>query len=147
MRKIAIGVCCAIFLISFTFVVGHSRISENCIVVELEQQLYEYDGEEYTMLRANGIGNFWHEQDGIGVLRVSHGSKFCVIYRNLLSEPSLMHTHGLLIPASSDGVPYLSALPLLPKEERLQLVDVASSSAGTYFVHSHYGTPTQISCY
>ena len=61
---------------------------------------------------------------------------FNVIVRNRLSEPTVIHWHGLLDPYKYDGVPYISQLPIEPGKEHAYQFQLKQS--GTYFMHSHY---------
>lgn len=64
------------------------------------------------------------------------GQDFNVIVKNEIAEPTVIHWHGLLLPNSQDGVPYVTQLPILPGQE--YHYDFKLVQAGTYWMHSHY---------
>ncbi|MGR8930063.1 MAG: multicopper oxidase domain-containing protein [Gammaproteobacteria bacterium] len=67
------------------------------------------------------------------ILNFKQGQKVRVFYRNQLSEPSIIHWHGLHVPQYSDGHPMYS---IGPGEEFVYEFEVVNR-AGTSFYHSH----------
>jgi len=63
------------------------------------------------------------------------GENFNVALANELSEPTLVHWHGLLPPWPQDGVPDVPAPLMKPGESRIYAFPVADP--GTYWMHAH----------
>jgi len=72
--------------------------------------------------------------------RVAHftrGQHFTVALDNRLSEPTLVHWHGLTPPVAQDGMPGLSQPPLAAGAS--YAYDFPLKRAGTFWMHSHVG--------
>jgi FtsP/CotA-like multicopper oxidase with cupredoxin domain len=68
-------------------------------------------------------------------LTFTEGQSFKVRLANDLSEPTLIHWHGLRPPFEQDGVPDMPA-PLLPAGQTRDY-DFAVGAAGTHWMHAH----------
>jgi len=66
-------------------------------------------------------------------LNYKQGQKVRIIYKNRLSEVSVIHWHGLHVPQHSDGHPMYAINP----GETLVYEFEVLNRAGTYFYHSH----------
>jgi len=64
---------------------------------------------------------------------------------NQLSVSSSLHWHGLLLPNSQDGVPWLTQAPIGPGETRLYRFPLVQH--GTYWYHSHSNLQEQAGVY
>ncbi|MBX9929555.1 MAG: multicopper oxidase domain-containing protein, partial [Gemmatimonadaceae bacterium] len=76
------------------------------------------------------------------VLRFREGEEAVIRVRNLLSEDTSIHWHGILLPSVMDGVPGLSFAGIRPGatfEYRFPI-----RQAGTYWYHSHSGLQEQL---
>lgn len=71
------------------------------------------------------------------LLRWREGDDVTVQVTNRLCEPTSIHWHGLLVAASMDGVPDVSAPAIQPGETFSYHFRLAQS--GTYWYHSHSG--------
>ena len=60
---------------------------------------------------------------------------------NQLKEPTSIHWHGILLPASMDGVPYVNQEPIPPNGTMTYKFPLKQS--GTYWMHSHFGLQEQ----
>jgi CopA family copper-resistance protein len=69
------------------------------------------------------------------LLRWREGDEITLRVRNALSAPSSIHWHGILLPASMDGVPGLSFMGIAPGATYEYRFTVRQS--GTYWYHSH----------
>jgi len=85
-------------------------------------------------------GSAWQIEHNVPLMRVTAGGRFAVIVRNNLTEPTSLHPHGLTISLPLDGVPFLSTPPIQPGSEQLVAFNIPDGNAGTYWIHSHYGT-------
>jgi FtsP/CotA-like multicopper oxidase with cupredoxin domain len=68
-------------------------------------------------------------------LRFIKGNRFRVQLVNRLSEPTLIHWHGLTVPSAQDGVPGLSKDPIAGGAT--YDYDFPLVQSGTYWMHSH----------
>lgn len=69
------------------------------------------------------------------VLRFNEGDTAVINVTNKLSAPTSIHWHGLLVPPSYDGVPYVSFPPIKPGATYTYRFPIRQ--AGTYWYHSH----------
>lgn len=67
------------------------------------------------------------------ILNYRQGQKVRIFFHNRLSEPSIIHWHGLHVPQKSDGHPMYSIAP----GERFVYEFEVVNRAGTSFYHSH----------
>jgi FtsP/CotA-like multicopper oxidase with cupredoxin domain len=81
------------------------------------------------------------QPDGGRGLHAMAGQDFRVRLTNALSEPSLVHWHGLTPPWRLDGVPGVSQDPLPPGTSFDY--DFPLDRPGTYWMHSHLGLQEQ----
>ena len=96
-------------------------------------------GEERSALTING------EIPG-PTLRFTEGDDAVITVRNTLGrEETSIHWHGLLVPNSEDGVPYLTTAPIDPGSARTFRFKLRH--AGTYWYHSHTGLQEQRGVY
>jgi FtsP/CotA-like multicopper oxidase with cupredoxin domain len=82
------------------------------------------------------------QPDGTRGVTVDQKDGFHVIVKNELPFPTAIHWHGLILPNSQDGVPFVTQDPIPPggrQEYRFPLVQ-----HGTYWMHSHYGLQEQV---
>jgi len=76
-------------------------------------------------------------------LRVNPGDKIRVVVRNEMTQPTVMHFHGLTVPNAMDGVPYVTQDPILPGgffTYEFTIVD----EPGFYVYHSHFNSTEQV---
>jgi len=81
--------------------------------------------------------NFWGFNGGMPgpTIQATAGDRIRIIVRNELPESTVVHWHGLEVPAAMDGVDYLSQPPIPPGEEFVYEFDLHQN--GTFFYHSH----------
>ena len=76
-------------------------------------------------------------------MRVNQGDKVKVVLKNELPESTSIHFHGVDLPFSQDGVPFISQPPIHPGETyeyEFTIVDVP----GTFMYHSHHNAEQQV---
>jgi len=76
-------------------------------------------------------------------LRVNPGDKVRVILRNEMSQPTVLHFHGVTVPNEMDGVPYITQDPIMPGgffTYEFEIVD----PPGMYVYHSHFNSTEQV---
>lgn len=76
-----------------------------------------------------------------GGLYTRFGGDFAARVSNQLSEPTMIHWHGLTPPLQQDGVPGLSGQPLAAGQS--QDYRFFNSRTGTHWMHSHMGLQEQ----
>lgn len=76
-------------------------------------------------------------------LRVQPGDKVRIVLENQMSEPTVLHFHGLTVPNAMDGVPYITQDPVMPGEfftYEFEIVD----PPGMYVYHAHFNSTIQV---
>lgn len=82
-----------------------------------------------------------NDEDGSQGYSPNQSDGFAVAVSNQLGVPTAIHWHGLILPNSMDGVPFVTQNPIQPGE----MIPYAFplQQAGTYWMHSHYGLQEQ----
>ncbi|MBV8772543.1 MAG: multicopper oxidase domain-containing protein [Deltaproteobacteria bacterium] len=75
-------------------------------------------------------------------IRVREGDQLRIRVENFLDQPTSIHWHGLLLPASMDGVPNVSNDPIAAG--RVFVYEFPIRQTGTYWYHSHWDMQEQI---
>ncbi|WPP05832.1 multicopper oxidase family protein [Methylocella tundrae] len=104
-------------------------------ILRLERRDIEVNGKAASILDIRQPGGM------LGV-ETEVGKAFRVRVENHLSEPSLIHWHGLKPPWRQDGVPGISSPPIAPGESADY--DFPLTFDGTFFMHSHQGLQEQL---
>jgi manganese oxidase len=76
-------------------------------------------------------------------IRVNEGDRVRFVVQNQMSQPFVLHFHGLTVPNSEDGVPYVTQPPIMPGEYwtyEFTIVD----PPGMYVYHSHFNSAEQV---
>lgn len=76
------------------------------------------------------------------LIRARQGDRLRVEVENRLDEPTTVHWHGLRIPVTMDGVPWLSQPPIAPGETFTYEFDL--KDAGTFWYHPHINGSEQL---
>ncbi|MBI1893623.1 MAG: multicopper oxidase domain-containing protein, partial [Candidatus Rokubacteria bacterium] len=69
-------------------------------------------------------------------LRLKEGERVRIILKNLLSEPTTIHWHGVDVPNPMDGVPGITQKPVQPGETFVY--EFEAKPAGTRWYHTHF---------
>ncbi len=76
-------------------------------------------------------------------IRIKKGEQVRILMQNsLANEPTLLHWHGLLLPAGMDGVPGVSNQATPSRE--MFVFEYPIRQSGSYWYHSHQGLQEQI---
>ena len=67
------------------------------------------------------------------ILRIESGSRFTASLENALAEPTIIHWHGLRVPAAMDGHPSTAIAP----GGRFEYDFTVKDRGGTYWYHTH----------
>jgi FtsP/CotA-like multicopper oxidase with cupredoxin domain len=76
------------------------------------------------------------------ILRATEGDRVRIIVQNNLQESTSVHWHGLIVPNSMDGVPYLTQEPIKPGATFTY--EFTLKNAGTHMYHSHHNSMDQV---
>lgn len=77
-------------------------------------------------------------------IRVTEGDKVRVHVRNELNVSTVVHWHGLYVPNTMDGVPFMTQPPIKPGKEFVYEFQVKEGNAGSHMYHSHLDSATQV---
>ena len=75
-------------------------------------------------------------------LRVREGDRVRVNVKNNLSQSTAVHFHGLELPNSQDGVPFITQPPIKPGET--YSYEFVVPNAGSHMYHSHHNAAFQV---
>ena len=76
-------------------------------------------------------------------IRVNPGDHVRIILRNEMTQPTILHFHGLTVPNDMDGVPFITQDPILPGGFFVYEFDVVDRP-GMYVYHSHFDSTEQV---
>jgi manganese oxidase len=78
-------------------------------------------------------------------IRVTEGDKIRVHVTNeSLPQSTAVHWHGLIVPNSQDGVPYITQPPIKPGETFTYEFPIREGNAGSHMYHSHHNAAEQV---
>jgi FtsP/CotA-like multicopper oxidase with cupredoxin domain len=77
-------------------------------------------------------------------IRVTEGDKVRINVTNNLPQSTAVHWHGLLVPNSMDGVPFLTQPPIKPGETFTYEFQIREGNAGSHMYHSHHNAAFQV---
>lgn len=125
-----------LFLTAITFAAPKSKENKTPVapvappvtlqILEKEIQIDGKTAKIFTILQPDGTFGY------VG----NKGDTFDAIVQNKTNETAILHWHGLTVPNSEDGAPFITQAPIPPGKEyhyRFKL-----NQAGTFWVHSHY---------
>lgn len=75
-------------------------------------------------------------------IRVTEGDKMRFVVKNEMSESTSIHWHGLLLPNSMDGVPFITQPPINPGDTFIY--EFTARNAGSHMYHSHHNAAEQV---
>lgn len=101
----------------------------------VQDTVVNYSGKNKRAISVNG-------QIPMPTLEFTEGDTAEVIVHNLLKESTSLHWHGVQLPNSEDGVPFLTQNPIEPGEVYTYKFEVIQN--GTYWYHSHSGFQQQV---
>ncbi|MGE0687883.1 MAG: multicopper oxidase family protein [Dehalococcoidia bacterium] len=76
------------------------------------------------------------------ILRATEGDTVRIVVKNNLKESTSIHWHGLVVPNSMDGVPFLNQPPIKPGATFIYEFTLRNS--GTHMYHSHHNSMDQV---
>lgn len=75
-------------------------------------------------------------------IRVTQGDKVRVVVHNELEQSTSIHFHGVLVPNSMDGVPYITQEPI--KKGETFTYEFEAKNPGSHMYHSHHNAAEQV---
>ena len=76
-------------------------------------------------------------------IRVNPGDRVRLMVENQMSQPFVLHLHGVSLPNEMDGVPYVTQPPIMPGESWAYDLTV-EDPPGFYVYHSHFNSAEQV---
>ncbi|MDE2313357.1 MAG: multicopper oxidase domain-containing protein [Elusimicrobia bacterium] len=114
--------------------------------LNIGEKKVDFTGKTAAALAINGKipGPTLHFQEGdTAVIRVHNDLPKAAFFRPPTNTS--LHWHGMLVPNSMDGVPYVTYAPIKPGGTFVYTFDI--KQAGTYWYHSHSGLQEQRGLY
>jgi len=75
-------------------------------------------------------------------IRVTEGDRVRVICHNNMTQSTSIHFHGVRLPNSQDGVPYITQEPIKPGETFTY--EFTLTNVGSHMYHSHHNAAEQV---
>jgi FtsP/CotA-like multicopper oxidase with cupredoxin domain len=75
-------------------------------------------------------------------IRVTEGDNCRFVVTNEMTESTSIHWHGLIVPNSQDGVPFITQPPITPGETYTYEFTIRNS--GSHMYHSHHNSAEQV---
>jgi FtsP/CotA-like multicopper oxidase with cupredoxin domain len=76
-------------------------------------------------------------------ISVREGDKVRIVVNNQMSQPTILHLHGMTVPNKADGVPYITQDPIMPGGYYVYDFTV-KDPPGMYVYHSHFNSTEQV---
>jgi manganese oxidase len=77
-------------------------------------------------------------------IRVTEGDKVRINVTNELPQSTAVHWHGLMVPNSQDGVPFITQPPIKPGQSFTYEFPIKEGNAGAHMYHSHHNSAFQV---
>lgn len=77
-------------------------------------------------------------------IRVTEGDKVRFNVTNNMLQSTAIHWHGLILPNSQDGVPFLTQPPIKPGQTFTYEFQIREGNAGSHMYHSHMNAAEQV---
>ena len=77
-------------------------------------------------------------------IRVTEGDRVRIEVTNDMHESTAVHWHGLVVPNSMDGVPFITQPPIKPGETFIYEFQIREGNSGSHMYHSHHNSAAQV---
>ena len=77
-------------------------------------------------------------------IRVTEGDKVRFHVTNNMAQSTAVHWHGLVLPNSQDGVPFITQPPIKPGQTYTYEFQIRDGNAGSHMYHSHMNAAEQV---
>jgi len=105
---------------------------------ELTASVFEWETEPGTFVEAWGYNGMVPGPQ----LRAEVGDRVQIVLHNELPAPTVIHSHGLLVPNAMDGVPVITQPAVMPGETFTYAYTIRN--AGSHMYHSHFMAHRQV---
>jgi manganese oxidase len=75
-------------------------------------------------------------------IRVTEGDKVRIVVKNTLPESTAVHFHGVIVPNTMDGVPFVTQPPIKPGATFTY--EFVAKNPGSHMYHSHHNSTKQV---
>ena len=113
-------------------------LADGTLQWELTASVIEWETEPGTLVEAYAYNGTVPGPQ----LRAQVGDRIRIVLHNELPEPTTIHSHGLFVPPSMDGVPVISQPAVMPGESFTY--EYTLRNAGSHMYHSHFMAETQV---
>lgn len=97
---------------------------------------------DWEIMEGNKVAMLAYNRNVPGpVIRVTEGDKVRVIFTNKMTQSHAIHWHGLSVPNSVDGVPFITQPVVKPGETFTY--EFTLRNTGTHMYHSHHNAAEQ----
>ena len=107
-------------------------------VFEVTSQDIDWDVADGEIIKAMGYNGRVPGPE----IRVTEGDKVRLVYNNQMEQSSSIHFHGVMLPNSMDGVPFVTQ-PVVKTGESFTYEFTARNS-GSHMYHSHHNAAEQV---
>jgi manganese oxidase len=76
-------------------------------------------------------------------ITVDYGDRVRFVVQNQMTQPTVVHFHGMTVPNDQDGVPYVTQEPIMPGDYWTYEFTV-KDPPGMYVYHSHFNSTEQV---
>jgi FtsP/CotA-like multicopper oxidase with cupredoxin domain len=76
-------------------------------------------------------------------IQVSYGDRVRIVLQNQMTQPTILHFHGMTVPNAMDGVPYITQDPIMPGQY-FPYEFTVKDPPGMYVYHSHFNSTEQV---
>jgi FtsP/CotA-like multicopper oxidase with cupredoxin domain len=76
-------------------------------------------------------------------IEVQQGDRVRIVVNNQMTQPTVVHFHGMTVPNEADGVPYITQDPIMPGGYYVYDFTV-QDPPGMYVYHSHFNSTEQV---
>ncbi len=122
-------------VLSVQILVGQKVVRYDLTVTDT---IVNYSGKDKRAIAVNG-------QIPMPTLTFMEGDIAEIVVHNKLKESTSLHWHGVYLPNTEDGVPYLTQMPIAPNSTYTYRFPIIQN--GTHWYHSHSGMQEQIGMY
>ena len=77
-------------------------------------------------------------------IRVTEEDRVRIEVTNEMHESTAVHWHGLVVPNSMDGVPFITQPPIKPGETFIYEFQIRAGNSGSHMYHSHHNSAAQV---
>ncbi len=75
-------------------------------------------------------------------IRVTEGDQVRVVVKNEMSQSTAVHFHGVRVPNTMDGVPFITEEPV--KQGETRVYEFVAKNHGSHMYHSHHNAAEQV---